>query len=130
MKKKYLLLGLIFGLIILFVISYFLIKNRSEDDVIKEPNNIPSVDFGMVLEKEFKSNSLWEYKVTGQFPNPCYTANVEEFVRESYPEQVTILVTVSKPSGDMICAQVISDFEHEGTFSASEKAQITLEIKQ
>ncbi len=128
MRKKYLLIGLIFGLILLSVIAFFLINDRTQDDVTQDPNNTPSVDYGMVLEKEYKSDNLWEYKVTGQFPNPCYTASVEEMVRESYPEQVTILVNVSQPSSEMVCAQVISDYEYEDSFTASEQAEVKLEV--
>lgn len=130
MKKKYLLLGLIFVLLTLSVATFFLLKNRNKDLNVTYVDDNKDKEFNLVLEKEYTSDNKWEYKVTGQFPNPCYTASVEELVRESYPEQVTILVSVSQPSSDMVCAQVISDFEHEGTFLASEKAIIKLEIKQ
>jgi hypothetical protein len=129
MKKKYLLSGLIFGLIFLSVAIFFLINGRGEKKVTDDINNKPTTNYGFILEKKYKSDNLWEYKVTGQFPNPCFTASVEEIVRESYPEQVTILVSISQPPDDMVCAQVISDFVYEGTFSASEKALIKLEVK-
>jgi len=129
MRKKYLLLGLIFGLIFLSVAIFFLINGRGEKKVTDDINNKPTTNYSFNLEKEYKADNLWEYKVTGQFPNPCFTASVEEIVRESYPEQVTILVSIYQPPDDMVCAQVISDFVYEGTFSASEKALIKLEVK-
>ena len=129
MRKKYLLIGLILGLIALSVVAFFLVRNRGEEEIIEDINNTPPSKYGMVLEKEYKADNVWEYEVTGQFPNPCYTASVEEIVRESYPEQVTIIVTVSKPSDDMVCAQVISEYEHEDSFSASEKAVVKLEVQ-
>ncbi len=130
MKRKYLLIGLISLLITLSIVTFFLIKDRSKDSNVTYIDDNGDNGFNLILEKEYKSDNLWEYKVTGKFPNPCYTAAVDEVVRESYPEQVTILVSISKPSDGMICAQVITDYEHEGTFSASEKASVKLEIKQ
>lgn len=128
MKKKYLYIGLILSLIALGVVTFFLVRNRGEEEIIEDINNTPPSKYGMVLEKEYKADNVWEYEVTGQFPNPCYTAAIEEIVRESYPEQVTIIVTVSKPSDDMVCAQVISEYEHEDSFSASEQAVVKLEV--
>lgn len=129
MRKKYLLIGLILGLIALSVVAFFLVRNRGEEEIIEDINNTPPSKYDMVLEKQYKANNLWEYEVTGQFPNPCYTASVEEIVRESFPEQVTIVITVSKPSEEMVCAQVISEYEHEDSFSASEKAVVKLEVQ-
>ena len=128
MRKKYLLIGLILGLIALSVVAFFLVRNRGEEEIIEDINNTPPSKYGMVLEKEYKADNVWEYEVTGQFPNPCYTASVEEIVRESFPEQVTIVITVSKPSEEMVCAQVISEYEHEDSFSASEQAVVKLEV--
>lgn len=130
MNKKYLFLALIFLVIVLSVITFFLIKNRNKDSNVTYVDDNGDNGFNIILEKEFQSDNLWKYKVNGKFPNSCYTAVVDELVRESFPEQVTILVSISKPSDDMICAQVITDYEHEGTFSASEKASVKLEIRQ
>lgn len=82
-----------------------------------------------ILKKEYISENSWEYKVIGQLPNPCYSANVDVLVAESYPEQVTINVTVIEPNSDQMCAQVITDFEYEGTIPASEQATFTLNVK-
>jgi hypothetical protein len=129
MKKRDLLIGLIFVLVLLFVVTLLLVKNREKEDSVDDINNTPPIDYGMVLEKEYKPGNTWEYRVTGQFPSPCYSAVTEEIVRESFPEQVTIIVNISKPSDDMICTQVITNYEYEGTFSASEKAIVKLDVK-
>ena len=129
MKKKYLLTGLILVLILIFVIAIFLVKNRGNEDSTNDINQNTPIDYGMVLEKEYKPENTWEYRVTGQFPSPCYSAVTEEIVRESFPEQVTIIINISKPTDDMICPQVITNYEHEDTFSASEKAIVKLEVK-
>ena len=81
------------------------------------------------LESKYISNNNWEYTVTGDLPNPCYKATVDATVAESYPEQVTVTVTTTAPSGDEMCAQVIQEFSYEGTFSASDKAVIDFEVK-
>jgi len=128
MKKKYLYIGLILSLIALGVVTFFLVRNRGEEEIVEDINNTPTYKYDMVLEKQYKADNVWEYEVTGQFPNPCYTASVEEIVRESFPEQVTIVITVSKPSEEMVCAQVISEYEHEDSFTASEQAVVKLEV--
>ncbi|HRX44364.1 MAG TPA: hypothetical protein P5059_03910, partial [Candidatus Dojkabacteria bacterium] len=91
MKKKYLYIGLILSLIALGVVTFFLVRNRGEEEIVEDINNTPTYKYDMVLEKQYKADNLWEYKVSGQFPNSCYTASVEEIVRESFPEQVTIV---------------------------------------
>lgn len=85
---------------------------------------------GFSLDKEYKGDNTWEYTVLGQLPNPCYQATVDTIVAESYPEQVTINVNISEPNPDMMCAQVIQDFEYTDTFSASENASVTLKVNR
>lgn len=80
------------------------------------------------LEATYTGSNSWTYKVTAQLPNPCYGAAVEARVAESYPEQVTILVTPAFPKPDQYCIEMIQDFSYTGTFSASEKAQISLKV--
>ena len=80
------------------------------------------------LESKYISTNSWEYTVTGELPNPCYNASVDAIVAESYPEQVTVTVTIEEPDPEVMCAQVIQEFSYEGTFSASEKADIKLVV--
>ena len=80
------------------------------------------------LESKYISENSWEYTVTGELPNPCYNASVDAIVAESYPEQVTVTVTIEEPDPEVMCAQVIQEFSYEGTFSASEKADIKLVV--
>jgi len=54
---------------------------------------------------------------------------VDSLVKESYPEQVTVKVTVVEPKGSEICTQVIQDFLYEGEFTASEKATVELKVE-
>lgn len=127
MKRSILLtiaLALVLGI---FLYVYFFKQKEDSNNEIPQ-NPITSEDF--TLEKEYISENTWEFKITGQFPNPCYSATVETVIAESYPEQVTITVNIIEPSKDIVCIQVISPFEYEGTFSASQQALITLNIKE
>ena len=48
---------------------------------------------------------------------------------ESDPEQVRIETKIQEPSADEICTQVIQEVKESGTFSASENAEIVLDIE-
>ncbi|OGC44066.1 hypothetical protein A3J98_01740 [candidate division WS6 bacterium RIFOXYC1_FULL_33_10] len=101
-----------------------------DDDIDKDSNTTQTyMENNFRLESKYISNNNWEYTVTGDLPNPCYKATVDTTVAESYPEQVTVTVTTTAPSGDEMCAQVIQEFSYEGTFSASDKAVIDFEVK-
>ena len=81
------------------------------------------------LTSTYIGNNNWEYTVTGQLPTPCHKADVQSLVAESYPEQVFIVITVKEPQPDIICTQVIQEFEYEGTFTASENATVSLDVR-
>lgn len=100
-------------------------KLINNDDMDNQP--VTNED-GFSLQKKYMGDNNWEYTVVGQLPNPCYSATVDATVAESYPEQVTISVNISEPNPDVMCAQVIQDFEYTGTFNASENASITLKV--
>ncbi len=136
MTKKILLAILFFLFLILGLLIYFYITKGSDmlNNTQKDTNNldIPNDNTSndtFKLEKKYVSENSWTYKVTGQLPNPCYSATVDALVAESYPEQVTILLKIIEPNKDMMCAQVIQDFVYEGTFSASELATVTLRVE-
>ena len=104
--------------------SNILIDNNKDMNtpIITEEDNFS-------LTSTYIGDNNWEYTVTGQLPTPCYKAEVQSFVAESYPEQVTIVITVTEPKPDLMCAQVIQDFEYQGTFSASENATVSLDVR-
>ncbi|MDY0097429.1 MAG: hypothetical protein RBS01_03715 [Candidatus Dojkabacteria bacterium] len=126
----------IFSIILLLIIGIFIYLYLTKPDLFKKVEDVDksssiqtTVQSDFRLESKYIGNSKWEYTVTGQLPNPCYTAVVDALVAESYPEQVTITVVTKEPEPDMMCAQVIQDFKYNGTFSASEKAEINLAVK-
>ena len=116
--------------ILLFIYSLWLsipneeVKEDTQDNLIE---NTTRKDFN--LEYTFTDNNLWTYTVSGQLPNPCYEVSTEVRVAESYPEQVTVLVTVTEPDADTMCAQVIQEYEYSGEFNASGEATVTLQVK-
>ncbi len=104
-------------------------SNLINDD--NKMDNTPIIqEDGFSLESRYIGDNIWEYTVTGQLPNPCYLAKVDVMVAESYPEQVTVNVNITEPKPDIMCAQVIQDFEYSNTFTASEKAVISLTVSR
>lgn len=94
--------------------------NKKDNNVIKEG--------GFTLTTNYLGDNKWEYKVTGQLPNPCYSTEVTELVAESYPEQVTIALVMKEPDPNTMCTQVIKDFEYKGSFSASKNATVQFNV--
>lgn len=90
----------------------------------KKNNKVINSD-GFKIKANYLGDNKWEYKITGQLPNPCYSTDVTQLVAESYPEQVTINLVMTQPSSGAFCTQVIKDFEYEGSFSASKDATIS-----
>jgi len=80
-------------------------------------------------QKENETEHVWEYKITGVLPSPCYQTEVKPIVLDSYPEQVSILLTITLPESDVNCIQVIDEnFETKGEFKASDKAKISFVV--
>lgn len=140
MNKKG-VLGAGFFLIILFVIAGLFLKVMVIDkDSQDNPENknktgeftIEKKGFNFVAKYQFdnKEVNMWDYKITGTLPTPCHEVKTEEIVLESYPEQVSVLLTITPPSSDVACIQVIKEFEKEGTFQASEKAKVSFLIEE
>jgi hypothetical protein len=140
-KKNVLGLGLLFlALLVIGGGVYYLYTEReremaeSQDQPelqelppMEETEPMPYDDF--FLTYEYIGDNTWDYEVTGTLPNPCYTVTFEPVVMESFPEQVIIETKVQEPSPDEICTQVIQEVEETGTFSASEEAEIILDIE-
>jgi hypothetical protein len=140
-KKNVLGLGLLFlALLVIGGGVYYLYTEREKEmggnqdqpeleelPPMEETEPMPYDDF--FLTYEYMGDNTWDYEVTGTLPNPCYTVTFEPVVMESFPEQVMIETKVQEPSTDEICTQVIQEVEETGTFSASEEAEIILDIE-
>lgn len=127
-KKSVLGLGIFLVVILVFgSIVYNLLLAKSNDEPVEnETFVLEEEDFN--LEYQYKGENLWQYTVTGQIPNPCYNVLVESMVAESYPEQVTIKISVSEPDTSLMCTQVIQEIEEMGEFQASPDAQVTMSV--
>jgi hypothetical protein len=106
----------------IFFVEKDLIEDKKNDSTIMEYDTLN-------LEYNYKDDNTWEYKVTGTLPNPCYTISTEAIVMESYPEQVIIRSTVTPPTDDVICIQIIQEIYQEGEFEASEQATVEFDVK-
>jgi len=140
-KKNIFRLGLLFLALLVIGGGVYYLYTQREDEIasnqdqleleelppMEETEPMPYDDF--LLTYEYIGDNTWSYKVTGTLPNPCYTVTFEPVVMESYPEQVRIDTKVQEPSPEEICAQVIQEVEETGTFSASENAEIILDIE-
>jgi hypothetical protein len=127
--KKGLIIPIAIILLSAVLLSIFYIINRDTNDLTDDKDTTPIQQDQFTLETEYVGNNQWEYSITGYLPNPCYSYKVEEVVMESYPEQVKITLSIIEPMPDVMCIQVIEDLNHSGSFSASEEADIRLEIK-
>jgi len=140
MNKKG-VIGAGFFLAILIIIAGLFLKvmvidKDSQNNPEKENKvgefEIEKKGFTFVAKYQFdnKEVNLWDYKITGTLPSPCHEASTQEIVLESYPEQVSVILTITSPSPDIACIQVIKEYEKVGTFQASEKARISFLIEE
>lgn len=123
-KKLLLTLGIILLVLILSGGIYLYIKSKAST----KQQNIDRNNFSLTY--EYVSNNTWNYTVTGTLPTPCYSAQVQAVVMESYPEQVSIKVTPTEDTTVDMCATVTKDFTYDGTFNASSLAKISLDIEE
>lgn len=124
------IIGIGFLLVILILIAGFLHKmyiEKENSNNADEGNSITTDNF--VFSYNYKGDNLWEYTINGTLPNPCYTMKTESIVKESYPEQVTVTSTITEPSADFICTQVIQEIHEVGEFQASEFASVSFQLQ-
>lgn len=76
---------------------------------------------GYTLNLSYTDVNTWNYELTGDLPTPCHKANVETIVRESLPEQVTVTLDITRPTG--MCIQVIEPVTLTGIIKVSELAE-------
>jgi hypothetical protein len=127
--KNNLLTALIISIVILGLLCVLWSKDKDRNIPQDSGETTTTIETTFELESTYQGDNLWKYRVTGDLPNLCYKANTNPVVMESYPEQIIIKVEVIQPEKDAICAQAIYQYEYEGIFNASEKAQISLETK-
>lgn len=105
---------------------FVLDKDKSEDGTVKQQ---PQREYklekeGYEFEAEYEEKNTWEYEIKGEKPTPCHEVKHEAIVAESYPEQVTVNLSIISPSPDTVCVQATEDFKVEGTFYAGPTAEV------
>ena len=99
-------------------------------DVIKETGGTQqtgALTLAKPLTHQYKKGAH-VYIGTVTTPTPCYEVSAEAIVRESYPEQVTIDVTITPPGSDVICIQVISEKKFKVAFQGSQEAVVEVRV--
>lgn len=135
MNNNKLVFGISLAVLVLaiaFIGIFFYTKDDKDstndnDDTTEEPSQ-SDLSENLELSSEYLGDNNWTYTITGYLPNPCYSYEVQALVAESFPEQVSINMTITEPAADVVCAQVIQDVNEEGTFSASEGASVKLNV--
>ncbi len=125
MKKKLIwITTIVVGVLLFGYIAYtfFFQKDKAGQEQTQTGN-----DF--YLSYTYQGNNEWTYSVTGTLPTPCYAVNTEALVAESYPEQVTIKVTIQEQPTDGVCSAVIQDYSYSGTFQASGEATVHFTVE-
>lgn len=137
MKNTIILTGTIFLVIVIAVASIWYISKNQKLNTNNNANiNTPNVNNsdksdnpdGYKLTYEYLGNNSWTYNVSGTLPTPCNDVTIDALVMESYPEQVNINVKKVVSTSDTVCIQIIKEFSKDGTFNASEKAQVKLNV--
>lgn len=85
-------------------------------------------DEGFTATTEYQGDQLWQYTVTGGFPNPCYEYSMQTNVAESYPEQVALRMTVTPPVEGERCIQWLENLHATGTYQASRQASFSFDV--
>lgn len=114
----------------LLVKVFVLGKNTPNNSIIskEEKKEYRAEQDGYRFEAEYEGNNMWEYEIKGHKPSPCHEIKHEAIIQESYPEQVTVNLTVISPEPDVNCMQVIEKLDIEGTFSASPEAKVSFTV--
>ena len=91
----------------------------NEENIVTELNVNPE---GMLPVQLFYEDGVYNAKGTIKLPDPCYDINTDVVVKESYPEQVDIMIKTDRR--DEVCESVITEKDFNVEFEASENAQI------
>jgi hypothetical protein len=122
-------------LVLLVGIAYVFSMKNAPTEVPTDSDTTDEEEFGTIeedgytLEYVYEGESAWSYTVRGQVPTPCYETEVDAVVAESFPEQVTVRLTLTPPDDSVVCIQVTRDFEASGEFSASEEALVDFVVE-
>lgn len=120
-SKNIIILIIIVGIGILFWLFPLNTNAPGDESLDKQNQNV-----GTLAVTHHFENGVHTYSGTVSKPTPCHIFESEVIIRESFPEQVTLDLTI-KDSGQ-ICIQVIGEEVFTITFEASEKALVDAAI--
>jgi tetratricopeptide (TPR) repeat protein len=86
---------------------------------VEEPE-VPE-EKGIAIQHAYKDGKH-TYSGTIQTPTPCYTLEGSALVAESFPEQITLELTLHAPEPGVMCIQVLAEKDFTIEVSASEGA--------
>lgn len=85
---------------------------------------------GFTAVATYEGENHWRWQLSGTLPNPCYGIKTEVFVAESYPEQVSLNVSITSPDAGQMCIQRIKRVREYGTYEASQGASFALTVNR
>jgi hypothetical protein len=85
---------------------------------------------GFTFNADYTGDDKWSYTIKGDLPNPCYTFSVEEIIRESYPVQVDIVLSIKNPDSDKVCPQVLEPMDYSDTVEAQADSPINFSVNR
>ena len=93
-----------------------------DTDTVKEQD--------VTLSTQYLGNEQWEYDLTVDLPNRCFSFSTEILQAESYPVQITINIHIVKPVIRAFCGNTIYTKTETGTITAQEDSPIDFKIIQ
>lgn len=127
------------AIISVLVAAFFLVgcTQESDEGAQKQSSQVQQEQTSKELtanaasgEATFLGDGKWNYEVVVQKPTPCHKVEKEVVIQESYPEQVSLNLTVSKNAEELVCVQQIEEENVTGEFKASEQAKVQLNLKK
>lgn len=129
-KDRYILIIVAVIFIIVLIGGIILVTNddKNETKVIDDGISTDDSNEDYNLNANYIGDNTWNYVITGYKPSSCYETQVSTIVAESFPEQVTVQLTLIAPEPEVVCTLMIEELKLDGTFSASEGASVKLDV--
>lgn len=97
----------------------------SKDPMVVRTIRKTSEGFNLVA--YYKGNNLWEYTVSGNFPDGCHSGKVAVEQSPNSQDIAVFNLNISQ-STDSACTQALVEFKDNGRFTASELAKVEFNV--
>ncbi len=119
-------------ILVVIIIIGVVMWQRSGDSTLGEDNGVPQpgeyvAPSTIDLTHQYR-NGVHTYAGSLMMPTPCYDITTDAIVAESFPEQVTVSISVTGPSAGEVCAQVLTEKDFTVSFSASANATVSFRV--